>query len=69
MTHPLIVRRDLDFLLHDWLKMETLFAAPAFADHSRESVDAVLDLSEAHVVLAHARHGPSRHSARVIAHP
>ena len=47
MTHPLIVRRDLDFLLHDWLKMETLFAAPAFADHSRESVDAVLDLSEA----------------------
>lgn len=47
MTHPLIVRRDLDFLLHDWLQMETLFAAPAFADHSRESIDAVLDLSEA----------------------
>ncbi|MNS33820.1 putative acyl-CoA dehydrogenase AidB [compost metagenome] len=46
MTHPLIVRRDLDFMLHDWLKMETLFATPAFADHSRESVDAVLDLSE-----------------------
>ncbi len=47
MTHPLIVRRDLDFMLHDWLKIETLFATPAFADHSRESVDAVLDLSEA----------------------
>lgn len=46
MPHPLIVRRDLDFLLHDWLKMETLFAARAFADHSRESIDAVLDLSE-----------------------
>ncbi len=47
MTHPLIVRRDLDFMLNDWLKMETLFQAPAFADHSRESIDAVLDLSEA----------------------
>jgi len=46
MPHPLIVRRDLDFMLHDWLKMETLFTAPAFADHSRESIDAVLDLSE-----------------------
>lgn len=47
MSHPLIVRRDLDFMLHDWLRMETLFDAPAFADHSRESIDAVLDLSEA----------------------
>jgi len=46
MSHPLIVRRDLDFMLHDWLKMETLFQAPAFAEHSRESIDAVLDLSE-----------------------
>ncbi len=49
--------------------MEIHFAMPAFAYHSYESIDAVLDLSEAHVVLAHARHGPSRHSARVIAHP
>jgi len=34
----LLNRRDLDFLLHDWLKAETL------AD--RETVDAILDLSE-----------------------
>lgn len=47
MSQSLIVRRDLDFMLHDWLKMETLFDAPAFAAHSRESIDAVLDLSEA----------------------
>lgn len=46
MTHALIVRRDLDFMLHDWLRMETLFEDPAFAHHSRESVDALLDLSE-----------------------
>ena len=47
MSHSLIVRRDLDFILHDWLQMETLFDAPAFAAHSRESIDALLDLSEA----------------------
>lgn len=46
MTHPLIVRRDIDFLLHDWLRMETLFDRPAFADHNRETIDALLDLSE-----------------------
>jgi alkylation response protein AidB-like acyl-CoA dehydrogenase len=38
MTIPLLDRRDVDFLLHDWLKAETL------AD--RETVDAILDLSE-----------------------
>lgn len=46
MTHPLIVRRDLDFLLYDWLRIESLFALPAFADHDRATVDAILDLSE-----------------------
>ncbi|MFZ0269239.1 acyl-CoA dehydrogenase [Caulobacter sp.] len=38
MTTPLLERRDVDFLLHTWLKAETL------AD--RETVDAILDLSE-----------------------
>ncbi|WP_439486885.1 acyl-CoA dehydrogenase [Blastomonas fulva] len=46
MSHPLIVRRDLDFLLHDWLGMDDLLAQPRFADHSRETVDALFDLSE-----------------------
>ena len=39
-------RRDLDFLLFDWLKAEDLLARPRFADHSRQTLDAVLDLSE-----------------------
>jgi alkylation response protein AidB-like acyl-CoA dehydrogenase len=38
MTSELIERRDLDFLLHDWLHVD------AVAD--RETVDAILDLSE-----------------------
>ena len=41
-----INRRDLDFVLHEWLKVEQLFERPAFAEHSRETVDALLDLSE-----------------------
>ena len=39
-------RRDLDFLLHEWLGTEALFARERYADHSRETVDAVLDLAE-----------------------
>ncbi len=42
----LIPRQELDFLLYDWLQIESLFHQPAFADHSRETVDAVLELSE-----------------------
>ncbi|AGS26550.1 acyl-CoA dehydrogenase [Rhizobium etli] len=38
MSHSLIVRQDLDFLLHDWLRLDEI------AD--RATVDAVIDLSE-----------------------
>ncbi len=46
MAEPLIVRRDLEFLLYEWLGIESLFVRPAFADHSRETVDAVLNVAE-----------------------
>ena len=39
-------RRDLDFLLHEWLDVEELTSRARFAEHSRETFDAVLDLSE-----------------------
>ena len=42
----LLSRRDLDFLLHEWLDVGALTARPRFADHSRETFDAVLDLAE-----------------------
>ncbi|MGN0064441.1 MAG: acyl-CoA dehydrogenase [Nocardioides sp.] len=41
----LVPRDDLAFLLHDWLHVEALTARPRYADHSRETFDAVLDLA------------------------
>ena len=46
MSDVLIPRRDLDFLLGDWLRLDELLEAPAFAAHTRDDVAAVLDLSE-----------------------
>ncbi|MUL67382.1 acyl-CoA dehydrogenase [Mycobacterium sp. CBMA 234] len=46
MKSLLLSRRDLDFLLYEWLKVDELTARPRFADHSRETFDGVLDLSE-----------------------
>lgn len=45
MNTLLLSRRDLDFLLYDWLGVESLLAHPRFAEYSRETVDAVLDLA------------------------
>jgi alkylation response protein AidB-like acyl-CoA dehydrogenase len=42
----LLSRRDLDFLLYQWLDAEDLTRRPRFAEHSRETFDAALDLSE-----------------------
>jgi alkylation response protein AidB-like acyl-CoA dehydrogenase len=39
-------RRTIDFLLHDWLGVESLRQRPRFADHSRETFDSVLDTCE-----------------------
>ncbi|MFT4396841.1 acyl-CoA dehydrogenase [Gordonia lacunae] len=44
MTTPMS-RRDLEFLLYEWLDVETLTSRDRFADHSRETFDAVLELS------------------------
>ncbi|BCN38383.1 acyl-CoA dehydrogenase [Alicycliphilus denitrificans] len=40
------LRSTLDFLLYDWLRTESLTTRPRFADHSRETFDAVLDTCE-----------------------
>ncbi len=40
------LRSTLDFLLYDWLGAEALTQRPRFADHSRETFDAVLDTCE-----------------------
>ena len=40
------LRTTVDFLLYDWLEIEQLNQRPRFADHSRETFDAVLDTCE-----------------------
>ena len=42
----LLSRRDLDFLLYEWLGAESLTTRERFADHSRETFDAFLDVSQ-----------------------
>ena len=46
MLPNLLSRRDLDFLLHEWLQVGLLTKRPRYAEHSRETIDAVLDLAE-----------------------
>src|SRR3954447_13369423 len=46
MPSLLMSRRDLDFLLYEWLDVELLTKRPRFTDHSRDTFDQVLDLSE-----------------------
>ena len=45
-------RRDLDFLLYEWLDVESLTSAKRFAEHSKDTFDAVLDLC---ADIAHSR--------------
>ena len=40
------MRRTLDFLLYDWLQVESLAGRARFAEHSRETFDSVLDTCE-----------------------
>ncbi|GAA1480012.1 acyl-CoA dehydrogenase [Gordonia sinesedis] len=44
MAEPLS-RRDLDFMLYEWLDVESLTTRERYAEHSRETFDAVLDLA------------------------
>ncbi len=41
-----MTRRVVDFLLHDWLDVAALARQPRFAEHGRETFDAVLDTCE-----------------------
>ena len=46
MKSTLLSRRDLDFLLYEWLCIDELTKRERFAEHSRETFDGVLDLCE-----------------------
>ena len=42
MTSKILSRRDIAFLLYEWLDVEALTLRPRFADHSRETFDAAM---------------------------
>ncbi len=39
-------RRDIDFLLHEWLDIKALLKRPRFESHTPESIDAILTLAQ-----------------------
>ena len=46
MKSVLLSRRDVDFLLFEWLRVDELTKRQRFAEHSRETFAGVLDLCE-----------------------
>ncbi len=46
MQSTILSRRDLAFLLYEWLEVETLTSRQRFRDHSRATFDAALDTAE-----------------------
>lgn len=46
MKSTLLSRRDLDFLLFEWLRVDELTQRPRFAEHSHDTFTGVLDLCE-----------------------
>jgi alkylation response protein AidB-like acyl-CoA dehydrogenase len=56
MKSLLVSRRDLDFLLFEWLRIDELTKREHFAEHSRETFDAVLDLCEQLAIRYFAPH-------------
>jgi acyl-CoA dehydrogenase len=46
MTSLLLSRRDLEFMLHEWLEAESLISFAPFAGFDRQSFDAILNVCE-----------------------
>ncbi len=46
MQSTLLSRRDIDFLLYEWLDVLALTQRPRYLDHNRETFDAAIDTAE-----------------------
>ena len=46
MQSKILSRRDIAFLLYEWLEVEALTTRARFRDHSRETFDAAIDTAE-----------------------
>src|SRR5512142_348681 len=64
MTSLLLSRRDIEFLLFEWLDVTGLTSRHRFADHSRQTFDAALDT---YSEIAHAEFAP--HNKKVDREP
>lgn len=56
MTSLILNRRDIDFMLYEWLDAERLCDMPRYMDHSKETFDASLNLCEQMATLHFATH-------------
>lgn len=56
MDSLILSRRDLDFLLYEWLDVTSLTQRPRYADHSRETFDATLETAERMATALFAPH-------------
>jgi alkylation response protein AidB-like acyl-CoA dehydrogenase len=46
MPSKIVSRRDLEFMLYEWLDVEALTKRERYADHTRETFNATLDMAE-----------------------
>ena len=46
MASKIVSRRDLEFMLYEWLDVEALTRRERYADHTRETFNATLDMAE-----------------------
>lgn len=53
---PLLEPRDLDFLLYEWLDVQSLCTRERYREHSQETFDAVLDLAAEVAIKRFAPH-------------
>jgi alkylation response protein AidB-like acyl-CoA dehydrogenase len=56
MHSKIFSRRDLEFLLYEWLDVETLTQRERFVEHSRETFNATLDIAEQMATDLYAPH-------------
>ena len=54
------LRSDIEFLLYEWLRIDSLLERPRFTEHSRESFSAVMDVCER---VAREKFAPSNRRA------
>ncbi|MGY0496965.1 acyl-CoA dehydrogenase [Nocardia sp. FBN12] len=69
MTDDVLCQRDLEFLLYEWLDITQLTNRARFAEHSRETFDAVLDLSADIAIKEFAPHNKKADQHQPIMRP